>query len=326
MHNYSDILEKTKKSLEQFDANQADLDSTELAQMYSVVFKSGLLEITHLPKLKQEELKQQLFFMLCQISGSLAFLVVQNLAAFTIMDNNNFLKRDNYKQYSCGIAINHLRSPKDEVEAKRVDGGYVVSGELRWVSGDTIFEKLIVGFCFCGSEMEAIVDFKNSDSFKIDKAELTVAGYAMMTQTISLKEYFVPNDTIISSHPRGNYTKAKSASKTVHFCLYALAWRASTELEDLQLKKSIQNRLDELKSSFMNSHDGYTLDNLRIELFSYALDVAKLALTLSGGRALLLSSPIQRVYREILMFNANGLNKNLKDLFLKKFNLDNQIA
>jgi hypothetical protein len=38
-----------------------------------------------------------------------------------------------------------------------------------------------------------------------------------------------------------------------------------------------------------------------------------------GGKSILKSKTLQRYYRELVMFNANGLNDKLKNLFLEDY-------
>jgi len=37
---------------------------------------------------------------------------------------------------------------------------------------------------------------------------------------------------------------------------------------------------------------------------------------LNGGKSILSNENLQRYYRELIMFNSNGLNQNIKELFL----------
>jgi len=38
-----------------------------------------------------------------------------------------------------------------------------------------------------------------------------------------------------------------------------------------------------------------------------------------GGKSILKTQTLQRYYRELIMFNANGLNQHIKELFLDDF-------
>jgi hypothetical protein len=40
---------------------------------------------------------------------------------------------------------------------------------------------------------------------------------------------------------------------------------------------------------------------------------------LNGGKSILLEKNLQRYYRELIMFNSNGLNTKIKHLFLNSF-------
>ena len=58
---------------------------------------------------------------------------------------------------------------------------------------------------------------------------------------------------------------------------------------------------------------------LRVELFLFVQELITTAMVLNGGKSIFAHSSFQRYYREIIMFNSNGLNQNLKDIFLLKY-------
>ncbi len=306
-------------TLKQFDINKADDDYQELEKLFDVVYKSGVLNITHLEKNIQDEFKLELFTFLSSISGSLAFLTIQILAAYNIMTKNNFHKREFYCHKKCGIAINHLRAPVTVISGKKVAGGFILNGTLTWASGYKIFDTLLIGFHNDDFEYEAMTQFTQQKGFHIGEIEKTFVGYALNTVNIELEDFFVKDEDIISSHDIGNYTQVKSASKTVHFCLYGLALSAILQSHNKQFISKATYDLETIKNKIINSTDTYELDLLRVELFDLAQDIVTTAMTLLGGISVLSSQNLQRAYRELIMFNSNGLNDTLKDIFKTKF-------
>ena len=69
-------------SLKDFDPNLADSDYKTLDTMFDIVYKSGVLDITHFDKTLQDTLKLELFTTLTKYSGTLAFLVIQILGLY----------------------------------------------------------------------------------------------------------------------------------------------------------------------------------------------------------------------------------------------------
>lgn len=316
---YKKNLEKLKLDLEKFDGNFADSDYKQLEKLFLVVYNSEVLDITQYEKTLQDSLKLELFTTLSQVSGTLSFLIIQILAAHNIMSKHNFAKKEFYFQKKCGIAINHLRAPRTIVEAKKVDDGYTLSGTLTWASGYKIFDTLLIGFHYNQYEHEAMASFSPQEGFEIGPSDETFVGYGLNTVNIQLNDFFVKDEDIVSSNPIGNYTKNKSASKTVHFCIYGLGICAINQVQDQQFKHNAQKKLEQIKSGFVHSNDIDELDNLRIDLFCLVQDIVTTAMILIGGKSVLSSQILQRVYRELIMFNSNGLNNTLKSLFKNKF-------
>jgi hypothetical protein len=315
INNYKTELNILDKHLEAFDGNIADNNYQELKEMFQRVYQSGLLQITHLEKELQDKLKLELFITLTKHSGTLAFLVIQILAANNIMVKNNFLRHTFYKEKYCGIAINHLRAPDTYVSAIKVDGGYKLSGKLTWASGYKIFDYLCIGFHFENKEYETMAGFTPHEGFLIQNTDDTFVGFGLNTVNIQLKNFFVKDEDIVSSNEKGNYTKNKSSSKTVHFCLYGLGELVINEIDDIELQSVMRTRLERFKVDIINEIDPDKLDMLRVELFSFVQSSITTTMIQIGGSSILSEQTLQRGYRELMMFNSNGLNTTLKELF-----------
>jgi hypothetical protein len=316
---YKTKLTQLSKQLDSYDPNKADIDPKVLDQMFQIVYESDILDITYLEKKVQDEYKLELFTMLTKHSGTLAFLIIQILAAHNIMNKNSYAKKEYYFKKKCGIAINHLRAPKTFVRGVKVDGGYLLYGDLTWASGYRIFDTLLIGFHDGDFEVEAMAPFLQNDGFDVGEPDDTFVGYGLNTVNITLKDFFVSDEDIVSSNKKGNYTQNKSASKTVHMCLYSLGYNALENLLDSELQNYLTNELCDIKNRFMSSSDIDELDQLRIKLFTLVHQGITTAMILNGGKSILLSEQLQRAYKELLMFNANGLNNTLKSLFKEQY-------
>jgi len=312
-------LEQLSNSLKEFDSNKADSNYQVLNEMFEVVKSSGILDITHLEKSLQDQFKLELFITLTKHSGTLAFLVIQNLAAHNIMAKNNYPQKEFYFDKKCGIAINHLRAPVTVIDSIQIEGGYLLNGTLTWASGYQIFDTLVIGFHHVGQEKEVMCKFEPEKGFIIREAAQTFVGFGLNTVNITLNNYFVKDEAIVSTHEKGNYTRNKSTSKTVHFCIYGLGINALDFITDEELVQTAKEKLLDIKQRFITSTDIDELDNLRIELFNSVLNTITTAMILNGGNSILLEKPLQRIYRELIMFNSNGLNNTLKSIFKEKF-------
>ena len=319
---YKNKLKDLTQELSSYNANSADTDYKQLERLFDIVYASGVLKLYDVEKEHLDTYKLELFTYLSQISGVLSFLVIQILAANNIMAKNDYAKKEFYYAKKCGIAINHLRAPFTVVDAVKCGDGFKLTGTLTWASGYKIFDTLLIGFHCEGCEYEAMASFKKQENFHIGNADETFVGYGLNTVNIELKDFFVKDEDIVSSNPMGNYTKAKSASKTVHFCLYGLGVCAVNNCTDEEVKSEASQRLEKIKNDFVQSSDTDQLDILRVELFLLVQQIVTTAMTIIGGKSILADQTLQRVYRELIMFNSNGLNNTLKSIFKDKFLMD----
>jgi hypothetical protein len=316
---YLNIVKKTTKEIEKISLNKLDTDTKKLKKAFDIAYDNGVFALYNYDTSIQEKLKFILFSKLTKYSGSLSFLGIQILAANKIMDKNNFAKKEYYFNKKCGIAINHLRANKTIISALKTKNGYKLNGTLTWASGYKIFDKLLIGFHYGNKEYEVLADFKVKKGFQIAQAPETLVGYSLNTINIKLDNFYVNDEDIVSSNEIGNYTKNKSLSKTVHYSLYGIGVGAIKNIEDKNLKNISKKRVKKIKNKFLKSSDGDELDNLRVELFLLLQDIITTGMILNGGKSILLEKNLQRYYRELIMFNSNGLNTKIKHLFLNSF-------
>lgn len=316
---YLKSIKQTEKELKTFSNYKLDSEYKILDKAFKIGYKNKLFSLYKYDAKTQDELKFLLFSKITKYSGNLSFLAIQILAANTIMNKNNFSQKKYFFNKKCGIAINHLRDTKTHVNAKKVKKGYLLNGILTWASGYKIFDKLLIGFHFENKEYEVLANFKESNSFIISDAPKTFVGQGLNTVNVILKDFFVKDINIVSSNEIGNYTKNKSLSKTIHYAIYGLAKGAIKNIDNKVLLKNSKNRLKDVKKRFLNSKCGDELDKIRIELFILAQDIITTGMILNGGKSILLEKNLQRYYKELIMFNSNGLNSKIKEHFLKEF-------
>lgn len=316
---YVKNLKKTVKEIKELKIYKLDSDIKLLKKAFDIAYDNDIFKLYLYEQTLQEELKFKLFSKLTKYSGNISFLAIQILAANAIMNKNNFHKKDYFFNKKCGIAINHLRSNKTYVSATKVENGYLLNGELTWASGYKIFDTLLIGFHFEDKEYEVLAEFKKTKEFNIKDAQETFVGQALNTVNIKLTNFFVQEENIVSSNQIGNYTKNKSLSKTIHYAIYGIALGAIENIENENLKIKAEEKLKILKKSFLNSKSGSELDNIRVELFNLTQKIVTTGMILNGGKSILLEKNLQRYYKELIMFNSNGLNITIKNIFLSKF-------
>ena len=312
-------LRLTVIALNELPLDKLDTDTTLLNEAFQIVQNHNLFSLHTYDESLQDKLKLELFSALCPLSGSLAFLIIQTLAANRIMQGNKFIKSDEYYKKQCGIIINHLRVPKTVISSTKTETGYKLNGHLTWASGYQIFDTLVVGFHCEGVEMQAVMPFEQQNGCNIGQRDETLVGISMNTVSIKLDNLFIPHENIINTQPIGVYTQQKSISKTVHIALYGIGLGAIEVIKDSELKEEASKRLEFQKDAFMRTTDGNEMNKLRIDLFTLIQKIITTAMTLIGGKSILSSEMLQRYYREIIMFNSNGLNSEIKQLFKEAF-------
>ena len=306
------------KKLEKQNLKRVDEDVKHLRKCFDIAYENDCFKLYNYDKQIQDKLKLKMFSKLTKYSASLTFLAIQILAANAIMLKNNFPKREYYFKKKCGIAINHLRLKGNFVTSKKCKGGYRLNGILTWASGYKIFDHLLIGFHFENMEMEVLTKFKETKGFKIVDTPETFVGQSLNTVNIKLDNFFVKDEDIVSSNPIGNYTKNKSLSKTVHYALYGLGLGTLDFISDKKFRKISKDKLKNIKHKFLKSNDPDQLDKLRVKLFNLLQNIITLSMIIDGGKSILKERPLQRYYRELIMFNANGLNQKIKNLFLEE--------
>lgn len=317
---YLKRLDSSIEALEKLPLHKIDENRFLLKIAFNIAYENKLFELYSYEKNIQDELKFKLFSKITKYSGSLTFLAIQILAANAIMAKNSFKRKEYFFNKKCGIAINHLRAKnKTFVSGTKCTGGYTLNGVLTWASGYKIFDHLLIGFHFEGKELEVLTKFEECEGFEIIDTPEVFIGQSLNTVNVKLKNFFVEEQNIVSSNEIGNYTKNKSLSKTVHYAIYGLALGSLKSIKDEDFKKSTKKKFKKIEKKFLESTDSCELDNIRIELFNLVQKVITISMILNGGKSILLEKRLQRYYRELIIFNSNGLNDQIKKLFLDDF-------
>lgn len=317
---YLKSLKYSEKEIGKLPLHKVDNNRFLLKIAFNIAYENNLFNLYDYDKEAQDKLKFKLFSKITKHSGAFTFLAIQILAANSIMSKNNFKRKEYFFEKKCGIAINHLRANnKTFVSATKCEGGYKLNGILTWASGYKIFDHLLIGFHFEGKELEVLAKFEENEGFQITETPEVFVGQSLNTVNVKLENFFVEEQNIVSSNKIGNYTKNKSLSKTVHYAICGLALGAIKCIEDEEFKKNTMKKFKKIKKKILETKDGNKLDELRVELFNLVQKIITISMISKGGKSILIEKKLQRYYRELIMFNANGLNQHIKELFLDDF-------
>jgi alkylation response protein AidB-like acyl-CoA dehydrogenase len=297
---------------------------------------------------------------LARASGALTFLQTQHQSAVAKLaqSKNKFLQQEFFPDVAqgkslIGVGFSHLRRRGTPMmQATAIAGGYLLTGEVPWITGYGFFSHFIVGTTLTdGRELYGLLPFKNAaqkSGGEIICGEPMVLLAATATNTIAAKinQWYLSGDRLVSINPPGaiHYTSQKNILNHGFFalgCAYAgldiLQTIAKTkQLEFLQtswqalhqeVKETEEKAIAELAKGITLLGDrqiDYSQKlQLRAEIINLAQRCSQAAVMASGGAANYLNSSAGRVYREALLFSISGQTKDvmeasIKNLLLKK--------
>lgn len=287
-------------------------------------------------KLTESEENFRLFQeMVARYSGALAFLQIQHQSASgAIVKSENKLLKQAYLpglatgDRLLGVAFSHLRrSGEPPIKALPVNGGYKISGDLRWATGFGLFPELILAAVLPDDRsVFGIVPFTNTTQphgGEIYWSEPMQLAAMQSTNTVSgeINDWFVPHDYIVGIQPAG-WIHKNDRKKVLMFSFFALGCaRAGLDIiertatvKPLPIIQETFDRLDRELTACgeailpgLNSQPDYEKSlKLRAEAIALANRCAHAAVTVSSGAANYGHHRAQRVYREALMFTVFG--------------------
>lgn len=244
--------------------------------------------------------------MLAMASGAFAFVAMQQFVA-----NMNVGDRFQDPLWpKVGVAFGHLGSRGRDLPQRR-DGK--VNGFAPWLTGAGIFDWVVLGIY--GEEQEEIfvlTEASDRPEFAHTEPVALMACAGTCTVGVHVKNLLVSDDCILKADPPG--AKARSDAETVLYqiplmvgcvraCweIIAISPRVDTD-QKAACGQHTKALLDRAHAAFANGdmRDGPAL---RAELGDYAVRIARLAAMATGGGGLHMSHPVQRLYREALVYS-----------------------
>ncbi|OAJ33368.1 acyl-CoA dehydrogenase family protein [Piscirickettsia salmonis] len=323
-------------------ANQLDIDSIILKSRFFELGEKKLLAI----KVKSEfngiaadrALGHDYFARLARSSYALAFLTTQHESCANLLQkgNNQELKSELLPQmvqgkFRAGVGIYHLRShgKRSVIMAKKVIGGYRVSGRLDWVSGFDIFDYIALGFILDidnsqkSHEVIGLVPFKAQQYLSGEihigpKPEVTAIS-STNTVAIEFNDWFISDQDIIIDQP-GSAIEQRSLLSITHATMLMGIFQAALSIignsksilkQDavvLSQFNQLSNRCLLLRDQLINTNTQEETQQVRAQIHRYTRDCIYLAAALSGGRSVLADHPVQRLNRELLQATIAGVN------------------
>lgn len=313
-------------------AAEIDRDRVALGQALAGLGDRGLLA---LPVTANEETFRYFQEAISRYSGALAFLQTQHQSAAAMLasSSNEALKREYLPHLAngsrlVGVGFSHLRRHPSPVRAIPTEGGYLIDGEVPWVTGWGFFPEFIVGAALPdGRSAFGVVPLRDTQG----ETEGTIALSAPMqlaamtsTQTVTarLERWFLPHSRVVMFQPPG-WLEEHSRKNVLHHSFAALGCaRAGLDVLLAVARKrhqafvreafaALDRELTIAREAIFAAH--FHLDSdaqnplaLRATAIELAVRCAHAAIAASGGSANLNNHPAGRAYREALVYTVTG--------------------
>ncbi|MEC4984630.1 MAG: acyl-CoA dehydrogenase family protein [Oscillatoria sp. PMC 1068.18] len=274
--------------------------------------------------------------LVARYSGALAFLQTQHQsAAFFLVASSNeslqqeYLPRMGTGEVLLGVGFSQLRRRGEAaVKAVEVEGGYVINGEVPWITGFGLFNDFVVG-AMLGDRREVygVVPFENvvsHDRGKISFSQPMQLNAMVATNTVSatLANWFLPRDRVIVVKP-ANSIHANGSKNVLNHSFFPLGC-AQAGLDVLnrtfqqkkldflqQTSQALELEFSEYRRRIFAALESESLCfqeklQLRAAVINLALRCSHAAVVASSGGANLQASTAGRIYREALLFSVSG--------------------
>ena len=349
------ILNLTQNYLEQNIISQAaaiDRDPVQLKQALQDLGKLKILALKVPQSLGGSGLSAQDYahfqILVARYSGALLFLQTQHQsAASKLASCNNKILQKQFLPYMktgeklVGVGFSHLRrSGQPMVKAVEVDQGYIISGEVPWITGFDFFDNFIIGASLPdGQEVYAMLPFKNQiqssgGSIKFSAPLELIAMTATNTVTAKLDNWLLSKDLVLNVKPKDSihYSSRKNIMNHGFFALGS-AYAALDILQQVYQKKQlefIQQSWQSLKQEVTACNKAMfdvldsreTAYESKLKLRSQAIHLAQrcsqAAVIVSSGAANYLNNSAGRVYREALLFSVSGQTTDVMEMTLEQ--------
>jgi alkylation response protein AidB-like acyl-CoA dehydrogenase len=269
-------------------------------------------------------------------SGALAFLQTQHQSAAEMLANseNESLKRQylpymSKGQVLVGVGFSQLRRKGDPlVKAIPVEGGYLLNGEVPWVTGFGFFQNFIVGAALPdGRAVYGMVPFvetfqETGGAMAFSEPMELGAIASTNTVTATLTHWFLPQERVVFVKKAGAIHENDKKNVLYHGFSALGCARAGLDILEAAAKTkqlpflkpafdSLNEELTRCQTAMMQAlpADSKTWEQrlqLRAWAINLALRCANAAVTVSSGAANYRYHAAHRVYREALVFTVSG--------------------
>ncbi|WP_293347007.1 MULTISPECIES: acyl-CoA dehydrogenase family protein [unclassified Microcoleus] len=341
---FQDILDSAESYLKECVAPRAEIidsDSEALKTALLGLENRSLLALRFPQKWGGADIPPELFYqyqeLTARYSGALSFLQTQHHSATAMIANSDnemlkgrYLRAIAQKELRLGVGFSHLRrSGNPAVTATPVKDGYLLSGNVPWITGFGLFDKFIVAAVLPDNRaVFGLLPFANveRESGKIAVSEIMplIAMNSTNTVTASLNNWLLHESEIISVKAVGwiaendsknilNFVPVTFGCIRAGLDVIAAAAIVKDSPAIAAACTKLEQKLDRLKQHFLQSQHSSKAEQLalRAAAIDLAVRCGHAAVVVSSGAANGRLHPAGRVYREALVYTVSGQTKDV---------------
>lgn len=211
-----------------------------------------------------------------------------------------------------GIALAGLRSPHHPTRVRPTDGGYLLTGEVPWVTGWDMIDVVYVAARDRADVIHfLLVDAVASEALTVDRLEL-VAVQASRTVNLTFTDLFVPADRLLSTRPFADWAASDAGGSTLNgFLSIGVAHRCCRLIGPSPLDAELAAARSALVTA-----EGSAVPAARATASELAMRTASALAVSTGARAVRRDQHAQRLIREAAFLLVFGSRPAIKSELL----------
>jgi len=329
-------------------AQEIDGDPQALAVVVNGLCERELMALKRPMEFGGPEMPEPLFRVyqeeIARASGSLAFLTTQHQSAVSMIGRgeNQELAGEYLPQMAdgrklVGIGFSQLRRGGPPImRAEPCEDGYMLTGQVPWVTGFTFFPEFLIGAAMPdGQSVFGVVPLSDEPGVKVSAPMRLAAMESAQTVSVAFDGYFMPNSRTSFIRPPNWIRNSDQINIALqgHFALGCAQAgidivRAAAEKKGIPFVVAAAEALErelaechEATAEAQKSVEEETTEE-RLQVRAWAIDLAvrcaHAAITASSGAANSLAHPAQRVYREALVYTVSAQTTAVMEATLQR--------
>lgn len=282
--------------------------------------------------------------MSARYSGALSFLTTQHQSAVSMLarsENENlksdYLPKMGNGEVTAGIGFSQLRRPGPPVmRAESCDGGYLLNGQVPWITGYTFYKEFLIGATLPdGQAVFGFVPLENTQEIKLGEAMRLAALESPQTVSAEIADHHMPEEKVVFVKG-ADWAKKNDMINIVlqgHFALGCAQAGIDCVLDAYEKKKlpfissaadTLQQELEECRKAASKVPVGMDTEitKEKLELRAWAIELAvrcgHAAVTSWSGAANSVWHPAQRIYREALVYTVSAQTSDIMQATLER--------